>query len=306
MGITASASKSAFLSASFSSRTLFSRLGGFRRNRRRSAPPAGGNEVGAAAKNQLQREPVNPLSSPKNKNGNQAEPTKPKPEESPRAKEGVDTNVPATARPTPVISQNGSGQASIFVTSDQPARLGVLNQPSSGIRQVITPRHISISGLFTDEELNTLHVELLFNQAATARQLRELSSGASRGFDFKEPRAADHLRSDKKNYDFLIGTLRTAKYGRGIDNRGVGYIDTSSLSNEDLVDLYEFSRFETDRLARQTDHLAQDLSHVKGPTADYIIGKHRVEARFYHHLASQLEPLITTEMQDDYWGWGKP
>ncbi|MFN8459283.1 MAG: hypothetical protein U0401_32300 [Anaerolineae bacterium] len=202
-----------------------------------------------------------------------------------------------------LISGSGGDQASLFDTQAQPTHLAVLNQNSSNGRHAITPRQISLSGLFTNEELNTLTVELLFNQAATARQLRELASGTSRSPDFKDPRAADHLRSDKKNYDFLIGALREAKYGRGLDRYGVGYIDTSSLSDEELVDLHEFARFEVDRLSRHIDQLAQNLSHIKGPTADYIIGKHQVEARFYHCLASQLEPLITPEMQDDYWGW---
>lgn len=297
LGITAAASKNAFLSGGFSPKTLFSQLSGFTKNRRLSVKSISRNEGGAAAKSKVQKEPVKPLPPLGSKIGGQAEP---KPENMHRLKEATGSNG-VTAGPG-LISSSGD-QASLFDTQAQPAHLAVLNQNSSSGRQVITPRHISLSGLFTDEELSTLTVELLFNQAATARQLRELSSGTSRGPDFKDPRATDHLRSDKKNYDFLIGALREAKYGRGIDRRGVGYIDTSSLSAEELVDLHEFSRFEVDRLSRHIDHLAQSLSHLKGPTADYIIGKHRVEARFYHHLASQLEPLITPEMQDDYWGW---
>lgn len=299
LGITAIASKSAFLSG-FSPKALFSRLGKFRRNRRLSAKTATRNGSGASVNSKVQKEPVNPLPPLVSKNRNQGES---KSKDTHRAREVAVSNA-AVIGPG-LVNGSGGEQVSLFIARSQPTHLVVLNQNGNNGRQVVTPRHISISGLFTEEELDTLTVELIFNQAATARQLREIASGTSRGVDFKDPRAVEHIRSDKKNYDFLIGAVRDAKYGRGLDRRGVGYIDTSSLADEALVDLHEFSRFETDRLARQIDHLAQSLSHIKGPTADYIIGKHRVEARFYNHLASQLEPLITTEMQDDYWGWDK-
>ena len=83
----------------------------------------------------------------------------------------------------------------------------------------------------------------------------------------------------------------------------MGLIDTSPLSGDELVDLYEFSRFEADRVERNIDHLSRGLSHLKGPTAGYLIGKHRVKQRFYNHLAASLEPMVTDEMRDDYMQW---
>ena len=66
------------------------------------------------------------------------------------------------------------------------------------------------------------------------------------------------------------------------------------------MDLWEFSRFEADRALRNIDHLQSGLSHLKGPTADYLAERHRLEARFYTFLAGQLEPLVTPEMQEKY------
>ena len=156
-----------------------------------------------------------------------------------------------------------------------------------------TQRQIRISGAFSDEELQTLSVQLRLGAAAVARRLRELNSGVSPGIGHSDPRPIDWARADQKNYQFLVAALDEARPGRGA-------LDTGPLRNNELVDLWEFSRFEADRAMRNIDHLTSGLSHLKGPTADYLVGRHMLEARFYSFLADQLEPLLTPEMIDAY------
>lgn len=187
-------------------------------------------------------------------------------------------------------------QMSFFTLQSAPGQpLVALNETSSLKNQ----RQIDISGLFTESELDSLTVQLHLNQATALRHMRSLQEKHN-AVDYSDPRHKSHVCSDYKNYGYLIQELRKAKSGRGLDQSGVGRIDTSSLSNNALVDLYEFSRFEADRVGRNIDHLKQGLSHLKGPTADYLTGKHRQEVRFYNHLAACLEPMITPEMQDDF------
>jgi hypothetical protein len=118
--------------------------------------------------------------------------------------------------------------------------------------------------------------------------MRELNSGQSRGIGHSDPRPMDWAQSDQRQYQFLVEQLRRAR-------RGNGYIDTSSLKKNDLVELWEFARFEADRAYRNIDHLTSGLSHLKGPTADYLAGGHKLEARFYSFLADQLEHIIPEE-----------
>jgi hypothetical protein len=194
-------------------------------------------------------------------------------------------------------NRDGSTQASIFESRER--RLVALNSNEAGR----TGRQVNLSGLFTEKELDVLSGELRLDQAATLRHVRALASESSRGVNYDDPRVLEHARSDSKNYQFLIKALRDARYGRDLDRGGVGLIDTSSLSDDELVDLYEFSRFEADRVERNIDHLNQGLSHLKGPTAGYLTSKHRIKQRFYNHLAGSLEPMITAEMQDEYMQW---
>jgi hypothetical protein len=151
-----------------------------------------------------------------------------------------------------------------------------------------TQRQIYISRDFAPEELDKLAVHLLLSEAATARHLRELKSGQSRGIGHSDPRPLDWAQSDQRQYRFLVEQLRRAR-------RGNGYIDTASLKKNDVVELWEFARFEADRAHRNIDHLAAGLSHLKGPTAAYLAGGHQLEARFYSFLADQLEHIIPEE-----------
>jgi hypothetical protein len=156
-----------------------------------------------------------------------------------------------------------------------------------------TQRQIRITDAFSDEELQTLSVQLRLGAAAVARRLRELNSGVSPGIGHSDPRPIDWARSDQKNYQFLVAVLDEARRGRGA-------VDTGPLRNNELVDLWEFASFEADRAMRNIDHLTSGLSHLQGPTADYLVGRHKLEARFYSFLADQLEPMLTPEMIDAY------
>jgi hypothetical protein len=123
--------------------------------------------------------------------------------------------------------------------------------------------------------------------------LQELTSGSSRGIGHSDPRPADWVKADLQHFQFLADQLAKVRHG-------AGYLDTSTLKSNDLVDLWEFAKFEADRAQRNIDHLRSGISHLKGPTADYLVAGHQLEARFYTRLAGQLEPLISTEMIDRY------
>jgi hypothetical protein len=189
-----------------------------------------------------------------------------------------------------------NGQASFFAlpkaardqsSKKQPKKEATRQQP------LPTQRQIKLTNDFSTEELQTMSVQLRLGAAAASRRIRELNSGISHGIGHSDPRAMDWARADQKNFQFLVNQVAEARRDRG-------YINTSSLSNNALVDLWEFSKFEADRAARNIDHLQSGLSHLKGPTADYLSSGHKLETRFYSFLAGQLEPLITPAMQDDY------
>jgi len=131
-------------------------------------------------------------------------------------------------------------------------------------------------------------VKLHLGAAATGRHVSELNSGRTRGIGHSDPRPLDWARSDQQQYEFLIDQLRRARRGRG-------YIDLKSLKKEDLVEMWEFARFEADRAHRNIDHLTSGLSHLKGPTAGYLAAGHRLEARFYSFLAGRLETILPAE-----------
>jgi len=169
---------------------------------------------------------------------------------------------------------------------------GGSNRPAK--RQSLpTQRHVRIVDDFTSEELQRMSVQLALGGAAAARQLQELTSGSQRGIGHSDPRPADWAKADLQHFRFLADQLARVR-------RGDRYLDTSALKSNDLVDLWEFAKFEADRAQRNIDHLRSGLSHLKGPTADYLVAGHQLEARFYTLLVGQLEPLISTEMVDRY------
>lgn len=174
-------------------------------------------------------------------------------------------------------------QASFFETYPAGVRESLPNQ-----------RQIKLAHDFTPEELQTISVQLRLGAAAASRQVRELSGGASRGIGHSDPRPLDWAKSDQQNFQFLADQVTRAR-------REEGTIETSSLTKEALFDLWEFSNFEADRAHRNIDHLFSGGSHLRGPTAEYLAERHKLDARFYTFLARQLEPMITPEMVEEYY-----
>lgn len=177
-----------------------------------------------------------------------------------------------------------------FFDNDQVATGQKQPQPGAvtGRPSLPTQRQIRLTNDFSAEELQTISVQLRLGAAAVSRQIRELNDGVSRGIGHSDPRPLDWARSDRKNYEFLVDQLDEARRGRG-------YLDTTGLSKADLVDLWDFARFEADRAMRNIDHLQSGLSHLKGSTADYLADRHKLEARFYTFLAGQLETVVPPE-----------
>jgi hypothetical protein len=151
-----------------------------------------------------------------------------------------------------------------------------------------TQRQIPLARDFSPKELKKLTTELVLGSAATARHIKELNSGSSRGIDQTDSRPLDWARSDLKQYQFLTDQVRQAR-------RGKGYIDTSSLKKGQLKELWQFSQFEAERALRNIDHLQAGLSHLKGPTADHLVEGHKLRARFYGFLANQLGAAVSEE-----------
>lgn len=181
-----------------------------------------------------------------------------------------------TAAPT---RPNKTGQASFFEVQAK----------TQDAKPLPTQRQIKISNDFTPEELRTISIQLGFGAAAVSRHICELKSESSRGVGHSDPRPLDWAQLDQKNFQFLANQVAKARGGEG-------YIDTSSLKSDELFDLWEFSKFEADRAQRNIDHLFSGGSHLKGPTAEYLADRHKLEARFYTFMAGQLEPMITPDM----------
>ncbi|GAB4437477.1 MAG: hypothetical protein Kow0031_19280 [Anaerolineae bacterium] len=159
-----------------------------------------------------------------------------------------------------------------------------------------TQYHINIGSAFSPEEIDRLQTTALLSSVAAKRQLEARRLNAERGHGHSDPRAQDWMTQDLNNFRFVSRQLGQAR-------RNGGKLDTSALDEAELLDLWEFSRFEADRALRNVDHLLSGWSHLKGETADYLGGQLRQEARFYSFLAQQLEPRITPELRDKYQSW---
>lgn len=159
-----------------------------------------------------------------------------------------------------------------------------------------TQHQIVIGDAFSAEELDRLQTTALLSSVATKRQLEARRLNADRGHLHSDPRAQDWMTQDLNNFRFVSRQLGQAR-------RNGGKLDTAALDEAELLDLWEFSRFESDRALRNIDHLLSGWSHLKGETADYLGGQLRLEARFYSYLAQQLEPRITPELRDKYEAW---
>ena len=192
-----------------------------------------------------------------------------------------------------IAGSTGSGQRS----NEQTSFFDVSQkEPASAPASLPTQRQVKLPPAFSDEELQSLSVQLRLGEAAAARRLRELNSGVERGIGWSDPRPDDWARADQKNYHFLVSALDGAR-------RGEGYLDTTGLKSDEMADLWEFARFEADRALRNIDHLNAGLSHLKGPTADYLVSRHKLEARFFTCLAAQLETVIPRQEIEAIKAW---
>lgn len=154
-------------------------------------------------------------------------------------------------------------------------------------------RQITITNDFSPEELQALSVQLRYGSAAVARAIKESRSKVNLGIGHSDPRPMDWAKQDQKHFQLLLDQLVRVRY------RGQKQIDLSSLNDKDLVDLYEFAQFEAERHQRNIDHINGKLSHLGGPTAEYMVSRHKLQARFQAYLADNLEPFITLAMLDD-------
>ena len=149
-------------------------------------------------------------------------------------------------------------------------------------RTAPTQRQIKVKGAFSDKQLERLYIQISLGEAGTRRHVQMTGRGYKRGRLHQDPRPLDWARLDLAQYEFLTEQLRAAR-------RSEGYIDTGGLSKTELSDLWQFLNFETDRAHRQIDHLNIPGWPVGPPASNYLIGKHKLEARFYSYLASQIE-----------------
>jgi len=177
--------------------------------------------------------------------------------------------------------------------SNQSKNSGKGDDKKRSSKQTKSSARLKVSDAFGEQEIKRLGTITLLGSAATGRQLQALKLGASRGIGHSDPRAKDWMEQDRQNFRFLSRQL-------SVNKEGQGQLDTTALSEAELVDLWEFSRFEADRALRNIDHIQSGWSHLKGETADYMTRDHRLEGRFYTWLANNLEPRITPEMRDKY------
>lgn len=187
---------------------------------------------------------------------------------------------PKTKRPARKVLRPGKNKQAIFFAQ-------VAQKPAGAEQPLPHQRHINVSLAFTPDELSRMSVQLRLGAAAAARHINQLRSGASRGIGHSDTRPADWAQSDLHNYQFLVGQLTEARRGRG-------YLDTSRLARKELIDLWEFSRFETDRAHRNIDHLSIPGGSIQGETAEYLSGGHKLEARFFEFIANHVETMVPT------------
>jgi len=103
-----------------------------------------------------------------------------------------------------------------------------------------------------------------------------------------DPRPPDWAKLDRQCYSFLVRQMSQARQGRG-------HLDVAGLSRQEQLDLWEFARHEADRQGRQIDYFSGPESGIRGETADYLVGNHKLLGRFYTHLAGQLEAILPVE-----------
>jgi len=196
------------------------------------------------------------------------------------------------ARRRKVTNKSGSGKAGNGKPATQISSLNETASAKSGekaaAKAVPTQRTIRLDQQFKPEQLSKLSVQLRLGLAAATRHMRNLDSGVTRDIGHGDPRPSDWARLDVKQFEILTRQLAKAR-------REDGVMDLSSLKRGELVALWEFSRFEADRALRNIDHLQTPGSGIGGAAADYLVKNHKLEARFYTHLANQIEAIFPAE-----------
>jgi hypothetical protein len=191
-----------------------------------------------------------------------------------------------------------SARVSFFQTDPASAETAKQLQPASVPKAktsggTSTRCRIILGKDFSPKEMGKLSVQLRLGLAAATRHLRALDRGASRDTGHGDPRPADWARLDRRQFEFLTNQVSKARRARGRGKQG--YLDLSSLKRGELVELWEFLRFEADRALRNVDHLQTPGSGIGGAAADYLAHNHKLEARFYTHLANQIEAIFPAE-----------
>jgi hypothetical protein len=186
-----------------------------------------------------------------------------------------------------IAKKGKNAQPSFFKAAKKSAAAAA----DSNSKPLPTQWQVNVVGDFTQDELQAISVQLRFGAAAATRHVQMLGTGTSRGITHRDPRPLDWTRSDLEQYQFLINQLTGARRGRG-------YLDLSSLSKRQLVELWEFARFEQERANRNIDHLTTPLGPIQGPSAEYLIEKHKLEVRFFNHIAAHMERLVPAEELD--------
>ena len=179
-----------------------------------------------------------------------------------------------------------SVQASFFAGQAEQTDWGVLPKESE----------VNLSNRFTQKELQQISIQLRLGAAAVERHLRQLRGKMPHSRDQRDPRPPDWARADRKEFRFLVDQLAEARRGRGA-------LDLSSLKSKDIINLWEFSRYEADRSLRNIDHFSQPSGSISGPTAAYLADSHKLMAHFYTHLADHLEMMIPLETIEAAKAW---
>lgn len=184
--------------------------------------------------------------------------------------------------------QNGKSAQSLFF---EPTQKSAAPAAEAKKKTLPTQWQVNVTSTFSEDELLSISTQLRFGAAAATRHARMLNTRTSRGITHSDPRPLDWTRLDLEQYQFLINQLTEARRGRG-------HLDLSSLSKRQLIELWGFSRFEQERAQRNIDHLNTPLGPLQGPTAEYLSGKQKLEARFFNHVATHIETLVPAEELD--------
>jgi hypothetical protein len=166
-----------------------------------------------------------------------------------------------------------------------------LDRVESPVKRFAPGPAINLADHFSEAELGQIGVQLRLGVAAVERYLRERRAGLPHSPDQRDPRPPDWARLDRRHYRWLAGQVR----------RGV--VETGSLKSRQLTELWTFCRFEGERALRNLDRFTTPGDSISGPTAAYLAENQRLLARFYHHLAGQVEPLLSGEAKEAVLAW---